>query len=253
MLRLTEVSAGYDGGFVVSGISLNLDSGAAIIGPNGCGKTTLLKAIAGILPHKGEIAVCGRPVSKMKRREAASRLAMLSQQPGAYFGYSARDTVMMGRYLRIKGRGGLAGLPSKADNEAVDGAMRRLGLSGESGRPVTKLSGGQLQRVFLAQAIVQEPDVILLDEPTNHLDLACQVQLIDYLKEWALEGDRLVVGVLHDINLAMRLSHRLVVMQGGAVRADGGGGEIIASGVLDEVYGMDVAAYMRGALGKWRE
>ena len=249
MLTLNNVSAGYGGVDVIRNISMEVSGNLSIVGPNGCGKTTLLKAIANILPSKGKIEISGKPFSKMKRREISLEIAMLSQQPGIYFSYSVFDTVMMGRYLHIKGR--VSDSPTKEDKDVVAKSLEAVNLLAEKDRDIMKLSGGQLQRVFLARALAQEPRIILLDEPTNHLDLKCQIEIIEYLNKWAKEGNRAVVGVLHDINLAMRLSGNLIVMKSGEIRANGCADDIIASGLLDDVYEMDVAEFMCDSLGKW--
>ena len=250
MLSLNNVSAGYDGVDIIRNISFDVTGNVSIVGPNGCGKTTLLKAIANTLPSRGSIAVHGKPFSGMKRREIALNIAMLSQQPSIYFAYSVYDTVMMGRYLHIRSR--ISGTPTKEDSEIVTKSLGAVDLLAEKDREITKLSGGQLQRVFLARALAQEPRVILLDEPTNHLDLKCQIDIITYLKKWAAEGNRAIVGVLHDINLAMQLSDDMIVMSNGEIEAHGKAAEIISGGVLNHVYDMNVADYMRESLKKWR-
>ena len=249
MLTLNNVRAGYGGPDVIKNISLKIDSNISIIGPNGCGKTTLLKTIANILPSKGEILLGGKSFSRMKRREISMQIAMLSQQPAIYFTFSVFDTVMMGRYLHIKDR--FLGMPTKKDREVVEKSLAAVNMLEDRDREITKLSGGQLQRVFLARALAQEPQIILLDEPTNHLDLKCQVELIDYLKIWAKENARIVVGVLHDINLALELSENLLVMQDGQIRAHGPAGEILSTGLLNNVYDMDVAEYMQKSFKRW--
>ena len=249
MLSLNNVSAGYDGVDIIQNISFDVKGCVSIVGPNGCGKTTLLKAIANTLPSKGRIEVNGKPFSLMKRREISLNIAMLSQQPSIYFSYSVFDTVMMGRYLYIRGR--ISDTPTKEDNAVVTKSLEAVNLLEEKDKDITKLSGGQLQRVFLARALAQEPRVILLDEPTNHLDLKCQIEIISYLKEWAANGNRAIVGVLHDINLAMMLSDDMIVMKSGGLVANGKASDIIAKGLLDQVYEMDVAEYMRDSLKKW--
>lgn len=249
MLKLKNVSANYGGADIIKNISAEIAGNVAIVGPNGCGKTTLLKAIANILPSKGEIEICGKPSRAMKRREIALHIAMLSQQPSIYFSYSVYDTVMMGRYLHIKGR--VSHRPTTEDKYVVTRSLEAVNLADEKDRDITKLSGGQLQRVFLARTLAQEPRIILLDEPTNHLDLKCQIEIVEYLKKWAQEGERAVVGVLHDINLATRLCDRFIVMKDGEIHADGNVDEIIAGGLLDSVYEMNVAEYMRESLGRW--
>jgi len=249
MLSLNNVSAGYGGIDVIRNISMEIKGNVSIVGPNGCGKTTLLKVIANILPSKGGIEIMGKKFSEMKRREISLNIAMLSQQPSIYFAFSVFDTVMMGRYLHIRGR--ISDTPTKEDKDVVTRALEAVNLMTEKDRDITKLSGGQLQRVFLARALAQEPRIILLDEPTNHLDLKCQIEIIEYLKKWAQEGNRAVVGVLHDINLAMRLSDNFIVMKNGEIQASGNADDIIADGLLDHVYEMDVVEYMNVSLEKW--
>ena len=251
MLKLENVSAGYGGVDVVKSINLDLEKGQdiSIIGPNGCGKSTLLKTMAGLLPYKGEIYLVDKPLRRMKRGEIAKKLAMLSQMPPLFFSYSVYDTVMMGRYMHSKS--GLLGTPSSADKAFVEECLQATGLWSEKDRDITKLSGGQLQRVFLARTLAQDPEVILLDEPTNHLDLKYQIELVEYLKTWAKEKAKSIIGVLHDINLAMRLSDQIIVMDEGEIAYHGSPEELMSGPLLEAVYQIDVAGYMRDTLKRW--
>ena len=252
MLSIKNVSVGYDGADVVKGVSfsVNDNENLSIIGPNGCGKTTLLRAISNILPYKGDIEIDGVSLRRMKPKEVSLRIAMLSQMSGIYFQYSVYETVMMGRYLHIKDK--LLGLPSKEDKEYVERCLEAVDLKKVAGRAITELSGGQLQRVFLARTLAQSPDIIMLDEPTNHLDLKYQIELIEYLKAWAQErGGRTVIGVMHDINLAMKLSDNILVMKDGGIVAQGKTDDVISGSLLKEVYRIDVAGYMRESLKRW--
>ena len=253
MLTLNNVSAGYNGTEVVKNVFLTVKSNEnlSIIGPNGCGKTTLLKAIANILPYSGEININGKAVSKMKRKEISLKIALLSQMTGIYFPYSVHDTVMMGRYLHIKDK--FLGLPSEKDRNLVMQCLETVDLLKEKDRAITMLSGGQLQRVFLARTLAQEPEIILLDEPTNHLDLKYQIELVEYLKIWAAEGNRVVIGVMHDINLAMKLSDNIMIMKNGQTKAFGKVNKVITDCLLKDVYEIDVAQYMRQSLQRWDE
>ena len=251
MLTLSNVSAGYNGTDVIKNISLTVEKNQnlSIIGPNGCGKTTLLRAIAGILPFRGDIKIDGKPVSNMKHREVSRKIAMLSQISGIYFAYSVYDTVMMGRYLHIKDK--MLGLPSEEDKASVIRCLEAVDLVPDADRLITTLSGGQLQRVFLARTLAQEPEIILLDEPTNHLDLKYQLELVEYLKEWTTDGVRTIIGVMHDINLAMKLSDNIMVMKEGGVKAFGKTDEIITDTLMEEVYEIDIGRYMRESFLRW--
>ena len=249
MLTLKNVSAGYNGTDVIKNISLEIDSNVSIIGPNGCGKTTLLRVISNILPAKGDILFQNKSFFDMKRRDISRQIAMLSQQPTIYFSYSVFDTVMMGRYLHIKDR--FMGVPSGADKQIVEKSLAAVNMLTDKDKDITKLSGGQLQRVFLARVLAQEPKIILLDEPTNHLDLKHQVELVSYLKKWAKEEGRIVVGVLHDINLALDMSEHLVVIKNGEIQANGSSEKIVSDGLLDEIYEMNVKEHMQKTLNIW--
>ena len=251
MLAVNNLYAGYGGPDVVKNISLYVknNENLSIIGPNGCGKTTLLKAVANLLPFRGDIEINGKPVRKMKQREIALKISMLSQTCEIYFSYTVFDAVMMGRYLHVKDR--FLGRPSEADTEYVTNCLAAVNLLPEKDKEITKLSGGQLQRVFLARTLAQEPDIILLDEPTNHLDLKSQIELIEYLKKWSAEGERTVIGVLHDVNLAMQLSDNLLVMKDGEAKALGKAGEVITANLLEDVYEIDVVRYMTESFRRW--
>lgn len=251
MLKLKDVSVGYSEVDVVKHVSFSVHAGEnlSIIGPNGCGKTTLLKAIANILPFKGDIELDGKSVHMMKHKEIAVKIAMLSQMSEMYFSYTVFDTVMMGRYLHIQD--GLFGLPSNEDTLHVMRCLEAVNLVGEKDNEITKLSGGQLQRVFLARTLVQEPEIILLDEPTNHLDLKYQIELVEYLREWAADGNRAIIGVLHDINLALRLSENILVMKEGCIQAYGKTNEIVTGDLLKKTYEIDVVRHMRESLKRW--
>jgi len=252
MLKISNVSVRYDTEVdVVRNVSLEVheNKNLCIIGPNGCGKTTLLKAIANLLPFKGDIEIDGKTIRKMSHKEIARKIAMMTQTTGVYFSYNVFDTVMMGRYLHIKD--GLLGLPSKEDTDYVLECLSAVNLLNEREKEITKLSGGQLQRVFLARTLAQQPKIILLDEPTNHLDLKYQIELIEYLKEWSTHDGNTVIGVMHDINLAMRLSENLMIMKDGQTEAYGKTSETVTSELLKKVYEIDVAGYMRESLRKW--
>lgn len=252
MLELKNVRAGYDGTEVLHGLSYKFEDGKnyCLLGPNGCGKTTLIRTIASLIDFTGEITMDGVVLRDMKRKELAGKVAVLSQVSNLYFPYTVYDTVMLGRYQYMSG---LFGSPSKEDKEKVEECIETVKLSDQMDKKIDELSGGQRQRVFLAQVLAQNPKMILLDEPTNHLDIRHQLELIDYLKRWTSDGEHSVIGVLHDINLALRLSDQVLIMKDGEFKATGTFDEAVSSELLSEIYETDIAEFMRESFEKWRE
>ena len=250
MLKLTNVHAGYNGTDVIHNISFEIAKGEnlAIVGPNGCGKSTLLKVICGLLGFRGQIEIDGANAAVLKPRQRAAKVAMLGQISPVYFAYSVYDTVMMGRYLHMNE---FIGTPSRQDKAVVENCLTTVKLWDERDKSINTLSGGQLQRVFLARTLAQDPQIVLLDEPTNHLDLKFQLELIDYLKNWAREQNRSIIGVLHDINLAMRLSDNIMLMKAGEIAAMGSIGDVLSAARLADVYEMDVAGAMKETYEIW--
>lgn len=250
MLSVTHVSCGYDENPVIKDVSFSVKRGErlCILGPNGCGKSTLLRALAGILPCSGEITICGDSLAGMKRKQVAEKIALVSQLSSFSFSYTVYETVMLGRYAHLK-RSLFPG-ESANDRRIVLDSLERTGTLAIKDRLITELSGGQLQRVFLARAFAQDPQIILLDEPTNHLDLKYQIELMEYLKEWTSTGNHCVVGVLHDINLALSFADTLLLMDDGHVQALENIENFDLS-LFSRTYQMDVRGYMQESLKRW--
>ncbi|GHV37502.1 iron ABC transporter [Spirochaetia bacterium] len=255
MLEIKNLYAGYGGADVIKNINLEANRGEilCIAGPNGCGKSTLLKSIARLLPYRGSISInfdqghC-RDIAGLKRRELAKRIALLGQSSQIYFPYTVYDTISLGRYVHTSGF--LKNL-SAEDREIIANTIRRLELEDVRDQLITELSGGQLQRVFLARTLVQDPEIILLDEPTNHLDLKHQIELLQYLSAWVREKGRIIIGVLHDLNLVHRFSDRVALMRNGEIVSRGKPAEVLNGQDLRKVYGMDIRGFMRESLEKW--
>ena len=252
MLKVEHLTCGYGGAPVVKDLFFEVPAGRrlCILGPNGCGKTTLLRALAGLLPHEGKVTAEGRDLAAMDRRQLARTVALLSQISSVYFSYTVYETVLMGRYAHQTG-GAFSG-PGPEDRAIALECMERTGVADLRDRQVTELSGGQLQRVFLARTFAQQPRIILLDEPTNHLDLKYQVELVQELKAWVAGEGRCVVGVLHDVNLALDLADLFLLMEEGRARYFGPAAEFDPA-ALNRVYQMDVGGYMRRSLQRWEE
>ncbi|MCR5250819.1 MAG: ABC transporter ATP-binding protein [Lachnospiraceae bacterium] len=231
-------------GEILKGIDFSLEEGKrlAILGSNGSGKTTLVKALCAMIPTSGEIKLLGNPVAGMKRREIASRVSYMTQVSQVFFSYTVFETVLMGRYLH--GRAGLSSYTEK-DREIARECMRKTGVENLTGRLLSQLSGGELQRVFLARTFAQDTPVLILDEPTNHLDLKVVAGMAEYLKEWCSEPHHTLIGVYHDIPLALSLADELLMMRDGKAVAFGERDELLSGGLLEEVYDFEVREHLR--------
>ena len=249
MLYVEHLSCGYGGPPVLRDVSFQVDAGEklCVLGLNGCGKTTLLRALAGLLPCQGHIRLEGTGLVRLPARQRAKRVALMSQFSPAPFDYTVYETVMLGRYAH---RRGLLSGESEEDHRAVEESLRRTGVWELRDRPVTELSGGQRQRVFLARTFAQAPQVILLDEPTNHLDLHFQAELMNTLRTWTAAESRCVVGVFHDINLALDFADMVLLLDQGQVLAHLPV-RALTPELLTRLYGMDVAGFMKAMLRRW--
>lgn len=250
MLQVENLTCGYGASPVVHNVSFSVQAHEklCVLGANGCGKTTLLRAVCGMLSCEGSVSACGVNVLRARRPEIAKIMTMMSQISTAYFSYTVQETVMLGRYAHQKR--GVFSAATAQDNAAVEEALACTGLSALRDTPITQLSGGQLQRVFLARTFAQSPRVILLDEPTNHLDLKYQLELTAYLTQWAQQGERCVVGVLHDVNLALSFADSVLLMHGGRVAAHCAAQKLDYA-LLADTYGVDVRGYMQQSLKRW--
>lgn len=251
MLKVQNLSCGYGNHLVLKNVSFSAKAGEkiCILGANGCGKTTLLRAISGMIPFDGTVALSGQNLQNMSRTQVAKKMAVMTQASQIYFSYTIYETVMMGRYAhRLKGL--FSERDSKQDKEIVEQCLQDVGLFELKDRLITQLSGGQLQRVFLARTFAQTPDIILLDEPTNHLDLKYQIELSELLTQWTKQQNRCVVGVLHDINLALSFADSVVLMKEGEIVCHQPVNQLDLS-QLEQVYDTNVSQYMRESLKRW--
>jgi iron complex transport system ATP-binding protein len=251
MIAVHDLRAGYGGRDVIQRVSFTAGRGQilCILGPNGCGKSTLLKSLARIIGYRGTVTLDGADISSFPRRELAKKIALLGQTAQIYFPYTVYETVSLGRYAY--GGGFLKGLSPK-DKGIIAETIKKLDLEDVQTRMINELSGGQLQRVFLAKTLVQNPEVILLDEPTNHLDLKHQAELLRSMKQWAAEHNRIVIGVLHDLNLARYFGDQAALLCEGTLAAQGQPEAVLNSRSLQLAYGMDIRQFMLESLEKWR-
>jgi iron complex transport system ATP-binding protein len=251
MLEIKNLSSGYDDKEIIKDINFSVKKGETlcIVGPNGCGKSTLLKSIANIIDYKGSIKIDKVEVSKLNRKELAKKISIMNQISEIYFPYSVKDTVSLGRYCYSEG---VFSSLSKEDIKKIDESIKMVGLLDYKDNLIDELSGGQLQRVFLARTFAQDSDIILLDEPTNHLDLKHQIEILKYVTKWAKENEKIVIGVIHDLNLVQNFADKVLILNEGKI-VEYGNKDILLSDKLKEVYDLDIKKFMIDTLKKWKD
>jgi iron complex transport system ATP-binding protein len=234
-----ELVLGYPRSTVVHGVSLLLQAGVvtALIGPNGSGKSTVLRSLARLQPvTSGTVELAGADSAALSARAFARQVTLLSQSRPQPSGLTVRDVVAFGRHPHRRRFAAL----TDADRRSIDRAMGLTGTTNMADRPVDQLSGGELQRVWLASCLAQDTGVLLLDEPTNHLDLRYQVETLDLIRDLAdLHGTAIGV-VLHDLNQTATVADRVVLLDDGRVRAAGYPAEVLTSEHLSGVYGLPI-------------
>ena len=251
MLRGENVTVRYGAYTAVDGLSFTLEEGQwlMLVGPNGAGTSTLLEAIARGVPYTGKIELEGRELRAWRPAQLARALGVLSQRNSVGYAYTVEEVVRLGRYAHSRG---LFGGDEDGDAQ-VTRALEQTGLADKRGASVLELSGGEVQRVFLAQVLAQGPRLLLLDEPANHLDLSCQQQIFGLIREWLRQPGRAVLSVVHDLSLARAYGTHAVLMHQGRCAARGPVDEVMTPERLRAVYGMDVYAWMRRMLACWQE
>ena len=257
-LRGSELLLSYERTTVVHGVSLGLRIGqvTALVGPNGSGKSTVLRALARLHQVGGgsvEVAASGgggamEDVRPLSARAFARRVTLLSQSRPHPSGLEVRDVVELGRHPHRSRFGG----PTDADRAAVARALELTGLTDMGSRAVDQLSGGELQRVWLATCLAQDTGVLLLDEPTNHLDLRFQVEILDLVRDLADHHQTAVGVVLHDLDQAADVADEVVLLHEGRVRAAGAPADVLTGEHLSEVYGLTVDVLVDPGSGRVR-
>ncbi|MBG9816380.1 heme ABC transporter ATP-binding protein [Bacillus safensis] len=236
MIQVKEIRGGYGEKEIIRGISLEVKQGEflGILGPNGSGKTTLLKMMAGILaPKSGEVRLGGQLVQSYQPKTLAQKMAVLPQKTDQAFSFTVEETVQFGRYPYQKG---WLQSVTQEDVQVVSKVMEQTGVAQFKNQPIHELSGGEQQRVYLAQALAQEPEYLLLDEPTSFLDLAYQKDLLDLIKEETTSSRLTVIGVFHDVNIASLYCDRLLLLHEGKTDKLGLPHHVLTTEQINRVY-----------------
>lgn len=235
-LHTDHLTLAYDQAVIISGMDVSIPSGqiTALVGPNGCGKSTLLRGLARLLkPRGGAVLLDGKAIHSMPTKELARELGILPQGPVAPEGLTVRELVAQGRYPHQRWFQQWSG----EDERATQRALVMTNMVELADRPVDALSGGQRQRAWIAMTLAQETRIVLLDEPTTFLDMSHQIEVMHLLRDLNRDGCTVVL-VVHDLNLAARYAHHLIVMSEGKVKVTGAPADVMTPAMLREVFGV---------------
>jgi iron complex transport system ATP-binding protein len=246
-LQAEDLAIGYGHRTVATGLSFSLASGEVfcLLGPNGCGKTTLFRTLLGLLPPlAGTVRLDGRPIGELPRVEVARRVAYVPQAHAPAFPYSVHEVVLMGRAARL----GLFSQPGRADRLRAQAALDKLGIGALADADYSRLSGGQRQLVLLARALAGECAFMVMDEPTASLDYGNQALVLERIRQLARDGIGIVMSS-HDPDHVLAVGHRAALMRDGTVLRQGAVDEVMDSATLGRLYGIGVEV-MRLADGR---
>lgn len=240
-IHATDVSYEVQAASILHRVQLDVGHGEflGLIGPNGAGKSTLLRTLAGVLlPTDGRVSVAGVSTTRLTPRELARLVAAVPQDTGLDFTFTVREVVLMGRHAHL----GRFGIEGEHDSQVAVDALSRTGCLGLIDRPITSLSGGQRQLVFIAKALAQQPKVLLLDEPISSLDIRNQLEILELVQQLCAEG-LIAIAALHDLNLAARFCSRLALISDGRLVGDGTPTEVLTPEAVRAAYGVRVSTH----------
>ncbi len=238
-IRVDDLKFAYQNGKkVLDGINLKVGDGEilSLVGPNGSGKTTLLKNIAGVLePNYGLIYLNMSDLSQLSAKDVAKEMAVVEQEAKVGFNFTVKEIVQMGRVPHLSRFSSLG----EQDEKSIKRAMRLTGTIDLAHRPIREISGGEKQRVFLACALAQEPEVLLLDEPTSNLDINYQIEIMETVQD-QVSGGLAVIMALHDLNLAAHYSHKIALLKDGVIMEVGSPNDVLTENNIQTAFGTEV-------------
>ena len=236
-LKVKDVEFSYGSAPILKSICLELASSEmlGVVGPNGAGKSTLIRCIDRILkPQRGTILLDGQDIKKMHLMQLAKKIGYIPQSTAQVFPATVFDTVLMGRRPHIGWRS------NEKDTEMVLEMLKKLNIEEFAMRDINELSGGQQQKVFIARALTQEPEILLLDEPTSNLDIRCQLEVMDIIKNIVTEKQISAIMAIHDLNLASRYADMTLMMNSGKIFSAGNPASVFTPENIEHVYGVEV-------------
>lgn len=251
MLKAENITVRFGERTVVDHLSFHLHEGQwlMLVGPNGAGKSTLIETISQGVAYTGNILLEGKDIRRFKAAQLARKVGVLAQKNAVGYAYTVDEVVGLGRYAYTQ-----SFLSARDDGgkDQVERALSLTGLTNLRHASVLTLSGGELQRTFLAQVFAQNPQILILDEPANHLDLKYQQHIFSLISDWLKTPGRAVISVVHDLSLARKYGTHAVLMNQGKNISQGKIDEVLTQDNLKTVYDMDVYGWMRDMLEQWR-
>jgi len=250
MIKIKNLTGGYHHHPVIKNLSLHIKKQDffGIIGPNGSGKSTLVKMMSGVLPFdSGEIYIHDHSIQKYSAKALAKKIAVLSQHNTQHFAFTVKETVELGRYAFKEG---FFRTETQNDQEIVERVMKSTGVESFSHLTLDQLSGGERQRVMLAQALAQEPEILILDEPTNHLDLAYQKELLDLLKHNIEREQLTVVAIFHDLNIASLYCDQIMLLNDGEIVLNDTPDTVLRPKQINQTYHTEVEKFAHPTIAK---
>lgn len=251
MLKAENITVRFGERTVVDHLSFHLHEGQwlMLVGPNGAGKSTLIETISQGVAYTGNILLEGKDIRRFKAAQLARKVGVLAQKNAVGYAYTVDEVVGLGRYAY---RQSFLSARDDSGKDQVERALSLTGLTNLRHASVLTLSGGELQRTFLAQVFAQNPQILILDEPANHLDLKYQQHIFSLISDWLKTPGRAVISVVHDLSLARKYGTHAVLMNQGKNISQGKIDEVLTQDNLKTVYDMDVYGWMRDMLEQWR-
>ncbi|MBK5253897.1 MAG: ABC transporter ATP-binding protein [Peptostreptococcaceae bacterium] len=252
MIKINNLTVEFGDKKILNDISFSVHEGdwLMVVGPNGAGKSTIVNAVSKAVPYTGDIYLKEKNIRDLKSIEQAKIMGVLNQSHNVAYSFTVEDIVKLGRYAN---KGKFLDSYFDTNSSKVERAIEITGLNEIRYQSVLTLSGGELQRTFLAQLFAQDPEILVLDEPTNHLDLVYQKQIFSLVEDWIKENKCCVVSIVHDLSLAKKYGNKAMLLNHGEIVRTGDVSDVFSKEDLKKVYNMDVYGWMNDLAEVWKD